>query len=138
MLTCNRLNHAFSATQTYHQNISLSIFFFRLVPDVDVEIQSGNLSRVSSVTRINITQSEANVSRGVTSTEFLSDAPSENNSTGSSTVVPGQYMKKTFTWEWFPLECRKVISFCSATLPDWLKKFAPLYRPIGSTVFIRL
>ena len=65
-------------------------FFFRLVPDVDVEIQSGNLSRVSSISRINIMQSEANVSRGVTSTEFLSDAPSENNSTGSSSVVPGQ------------------------------------------------
>ncbi|XP_078354068.1 uncharacterized protein LOC144638717 isoform X1 [Oculina patagonica] len=60
----------------------------RLVPDVDVEVQPGNLSRVSSISRINIMQSEANVSRGVTSTDFLSDAPSENNSTGSSTV-PG-------------------------------------------------
>lgn len=94
MLTCNRRNHTFSATQITHQNI-LS-FFFRLVPDVDVEIQSGNLSRVSSVSRINIMQSEANVSRGVTSTEFLSDAPSENNSTGSSTFVPGQYIKKLY------------------------------------------
>ena len=86
MLTCNRL--AFGTTQKYLQNYYCN-YFFRLVPDVDVEIQSGNLSRVSSVSRINIMQSEANVSRGVTSTEFLSDAPSENNSTGSS-VVPGQ------------------------------------------------
>ena len=39
--------------------------------------------------RINILQSEVNISRGITSTEFLSDAPSENNSTGSSTIVPG-------------------------------------------------
>ena len=61
----------------------------RLIPDVDVEIQAGGLSRVSSLSRINILQSEANISRGVTSTEFLSDAPSDNNSTGSSTVVPG-------------------------------------------------
>ena len=67
------------------------IYFSRLVPDVDVEIQAGNLSRSSSISRINIMQSEANMSRGVTSTEFLSDAPSENNSTGSSTV-PGQFI----------------------------------------------
>ena len=52
-------------------------------------IQSGNLSRVSSVSRINILQSEANFSRVLTSSEFVSDAPSDNNSTGSSSVVPG-------------------------------------------------
>lgn len=77
-------------TTNYDEKITC--IFFRLVPDVDVEIQAGNLSRVSSVSRINIMQSEANVSRGVTSTEFLSDAPSENNSTGSSTV-PGQFIE---------------------------------------------
>ena len=75
-----------------HCNDDKQIIVFRLVPDVDVEIQAGNLSRVSSVSRINIMQSEANVSRGVTSTEFLSDAPSENNSTGSSTV-PGRFIE---------------------------------------------
>ena len=48
---------------------------------------------MSSVSRISILQSEANVARGVTSTEFLSDAPSENNSTGSSTAVPGQFIE---------------------------------------------
>ena len=52
-------------------------------------IQSGNLSRVSSVSRINILQSEANLSRVFTSSEFVSDVLSDNNSTGSSSVVPG-------------------------------------------------
>ncbi|XP_068726687.1 uncharacterized protein [Montipora capricornis] len=61
----------------------------RLVPDMDVVIQSENLSRVSSVSRINILQCEANISRGFASTEFVSDPPSDNNSTGSSSVVPG-------------------------------------------------
>ena len=88
MLTCNRLMHL--AQHKYYTTKLITITFFRLVPDVDVEIQSGNLSRVSSVSRINIMQSEANVSRGVTSTEFLSDVPSENNSSGSSSVVPGE------------------------------------------------
>ena len=56
---------------------------------MDVVIQSGNLSRVSSVSRINILQSEANLARVFTSSEFVSDALSDNNSTGSSSVVPG-------------------------------------------------
>ena len=30
------------------------------------------------------------------------------------------------------VECRKVIGFAFATLHDWLKKFAPIFHPIGS------
>ena len=73
----------------YYLLKSICCVYCRLVPDVDVEIQAGSLSRASSMGRINILQSEVNISRGITSTEFLSDAPSENNSTGSSTIVPG-------------------------------------------------
>ena len=34
--------------------------------------------------------------------------------------------------ERFSFECRKVIGFAIATLRDWLKRFAPLFHPIGS------
>ena len=70
--------------------LSSSLSRLRLVPDLDVELQPGTLSRVSSVSRISILQSEVNAARGMASTELLSDAPSENNSSGSSSVVPGQ------------------------------------------------
>ena len=72
--------------------LSSSLSRLRLVPDLDVELQPGTLSRVSSVSRISILQSEVNAARGMASTELLSDAPSENNSSGSSSVVPGQYL----------------------------------------------
>ena len=35
--------------------------------------------------------------------------------------------------ERFLFECRKVIGFALSTLYDWLKRFAPLFRPIRST-----
>ena len=78
--------------------LSSSLLRLRLVPDLDVELQPGTLSRVSSVSRISILQSEVNATRGMASTELLSDAPSENNSSGSSSVVPGQYLTASVNW----------------------------------------
>ena len=37
-----------------------------------------------------------------------------------------------YTLEQFSFECRKVIGFALSTLRDWLKKFAPQFRPIKS------
>ena len=34
--------------------------------------------------------------------------------------------------EWFSFECRKVIGFALSTRCDWLKRFAPPFRPIRS------
>ena len=53
---------------------------------------------MSSVSRISILQSEVNATRGMASTELLSDAPSENNSSGSSSVVPGQCLTAVVNW----------------------------------------
>ena len=78
--------------------LSSSLSRLRLVPDLDVELQPGTLSRVSSVSRISILQSEVNAARGMASTELLSDAPSENNSSGSSSVVPGQCLTASVNW----------------------------------------
>ena len=78
--------------------LSSSLSRLRLVPDLDVEFQPGTLSRVSSVSRISILQSEVNAARGMASTELLSDAPSENNSSGSSSVVPGQCLTASVNW----------------------------------------
>ena len=39
---------------------------------------------------------------------------------------------KNLGLEQFSFKCRKVIGFAIATLRDWLKRFAPLFRPIRS------
>ena len=46
-------------------------------------------------------------------------------------MMKGQIENKLVI-ERFSFECLKVIGFAFATLHDWLKKFAPIFHPIGS------